>query len=359
MRFLFIVQGEGRGHLSQALSLQQILSCNGHEVCAAMIGCGRFREIPEFFARRIGAPVCTFRSPTFRLDSKNKGICIFGSFWENILRIPNYVNSLKTIKRFVNYYRPDVIVNFYEPLAAVYTVLHRPRTKSVCIAHQYLMLHPDFEFPKRKWIARAALLFYTWVTSWGTDKRLALSYRKMPDLPQKKLFVVPPLLRSELRQLTTRTQNFILVYVLNDGYANDIANWHSRFADVEILGFWDRKEASAITRLDKKLVFRKLDDVAFLNAMSRCRGFVSTAGFESICEAMYLDKPVYMIPVRHQFEQHCNAVDAHQAGAGIWGFEIDLSGFLEYIPKHRGDPDQFRNWVHMADPIFANLLKAK
>ena len=33
MKILFIIQGEGRGHLTQALSLRQKLMAEGHEVC--------------------------------------------------------------------------------------------------------------------------------------------------------------------------------------------------------------------------------------------------------------------------------------------------------------------------------------
>ena len=32
MKFLFIVQGEGRGHLTQAITLESILRRSGHEV---------------------------------------------------------------------------------------------------------------------------------------------------------------------------------------------------------------------------------------------------------------------------------------------------------------------------------------
>lgn len=32
MKFLFIVQGEGRGHLTQAITLEEMLLRNGHEV---------------------------------------------------------------------------------------------------------------------------------------------------------------------------------------------------------------------------------------------------------------------------------------------------------------------------------------
>ena len=356
MRFLFIVQGEGRGHMTQAISLYQILSRQSHEVCAVMVGRSRSREIPEFFVKRIVAPVSTFSSPNFRLDSKRRGISVFGTFLENFARLPAFARSLLTLRRAVHHHRPDIIVNFYEPLTAIYVALGRPKTKMVCIAHQYLTLHPEFVFPKGRQIARWALLFYTWLTSWGADKRLALSFREMPSLPQHRLAVMPPLLRAEIRELTPTSEHFILASVLNDGYANDLAAWHSRYPEVEILGFWDRKGVPEVTCLRDKLVFRQLDDAAFLDAMSRCRGLVCTAGFESICEAMYLGKPVYMIPAKHQIEQHCNAIDAYRAGAGLWSFDLDLARFLKYIPGHRGEPKRFREWVRSAEWVYTDLL---
>ena len=91
--------------------------------------------------------------------------------------------------------------------------------------------------------------------------------------------------------------------------------------------------------------------------MSRCRVLVSTAGFESICEAMYLGKPVYMMPTKHQIEQRCNAVDASRAGAGIWGDDFNLDGFLDYIPRHRADREGFREWVHSAETVFVKILE--
>lgn len=63
------------------------------------------------------------------------------------------------------------------------------------------------------------------------------------------------------------------------------------------------------------LSFHQIDDVKFLNRMAGCRAYASTAGFESICEAMYLGKPVLMVPAH--IEQDCNAYDAYRSGAGI------------------------------------------
>ena len=50
--------------------------------------------------------------------------------------------------------------------------------------------------------------------------------------------------------------------------------------------------------------------------MADCSAMASTAGFESVCEAMCLGKPVMMVPVEGHFEQYCNARDAPSGCSG-------------------------------------------
>ena len=38
MKILFIIQGEGRGHLTQALSLRQKLTDEGHQIVGVLVG---------------------------------------------------------------------------------------------------------------------------------------------------------------------------------------------------------------------------------------------------------------------------------------------------------------------------------
>ena len=48
MKFLFIVQGEGRGHLTQAITLEEMLLRNGHEVVEVLVGESSSRILPGF-----------------------------------------------------------------------------------------------------------------------------------------------------------------------------------------------------------------------------------------------------------------------------------------------------------------------
>ncbi|MDR0541742.1 MAG: glycosyltransferase, partial [Dysgonamonadaceae bacterium] len=65
MKFLFVVQGEGRGHLTQAITLRNMLAKNGHEVVSVLVGKNNLRELPAFFFENIQAPVFRFDSPNF------------------------------------------------------------------------------------------------------------------------------------------------------------------------------------------------------------------------------------------------------------------------------------------------------
>lgn len=94
MKFLFIVQGEGRGHLTQAITLEEMLLRNGHEVVEVLVGESSSRILPGFFNRNIQAPVKRFISPNFLPAADNKRANLKKSFTYNLLRIPEYFRSM-------------------------------------------------------------------------------------------------------------------------------------------------------------------------------------------------------------------------------------------------------------------------
>ena len=48
---------------------------------------------------------------------------------------------------------------------------------------------------------------------------------------------------------------------------------------------------------------------------------------------MFLGKPILMVPVKGQYEQRCNALDAEMAGAGMASDTFDLSVLEEYMRR--------------------------
>ena len=116
MKILFIIQGEGRGHLTQALSLRQKLMAEGHEIVGVLVGKSPARRLPDFFLNKIQSPVYPFESPNFLPTAKNKQVSLMRSVLYNVLRLHKYMGSIRYIDRMIRQTDADVVVNFYELL---------------------------------------------------------------------------------------------------------------------------------------------------------------------------------------------------------------------------------------------------
>ena len=101
MRYVFIVQGEGRGHLTQAISMERLLRENGHEVAAVLVGKSPARRLPAFFERTIQAPVEMFESFNFVPSASNRKASSLKTGLYNVLHIAGFVPSIRFISRRV------------------------------------------------------------------------------------------------------------------------------------------------------------------------------------------------------------------------------------------------------------------
>jgi uncharacterized protein (TIGR00661 family) len=236
--------------------------------------------------------------------------------------------------------------------------MKKPANKLICIAHQYIYFHHDFEFPEGRSLDKMAIKFYTRLTTAKNAKNLALSFYQI-HTQNKDVIIVPPLLRQEVFDLKTTTENFYLVYLVNNGYFEDIIEWHFLNPGIELHCFIDQAEKlkQNYSYDKKKLFIHELNDKLFLEMMSNAKGLASTAGFESVCEAMYLGKPVMMVPVEGHYEQFCNSRDAQKAGAGIFSDKFDITKLSNFTFKQ--DNIWFKNWVSLAKKkIYDEIISA-
>ncbi len=353
MKYLFIVQGEGRGHLTQAMTLENMLVSHGHQVVGMLVGKSKARVIPEFFTRGVKAPIHQFMSVNFLPSAKNRRADMGKSILYNLVTMPKYQKSMQFLKNAIKDSGADVVVNFYELLTGLTYLLYNIRVPQICIGHQYLFLHKDFGMTHN---ARASVLnFYSRMTSIGASRHLALSFRRMPDDAGHNIRVVPPLIRREVLDTVPHKGEYIHGYMLNAGFASDVMKWHHHHPEIELRFFWDKWSEGPVKRYDDTLTFYTLDDREFLNQMAGCRAYASTAGFESICEAAYLGKPILMVP--SHVEQECNAYDATRCGIGISAKEFDLSALLSFAEGFVPDA-AFPDWARSAEDMILNELES-
>ena len=347
------MQGEGRGHLTQALTLRNTLEKNGHEVVSVLVGCSATRNIPDFFVQKFDNNIERFMSPNFLPAPKGKNSFLLASILYNILLIPSYIKSIIHINNSIKKHKPDVVVNFYELLCGLCYGIFQPKAKMVSIAHQYYFLTKNFNYKGKKKFEFSMLKLFTRFTAINASKILALSFRNESTNDDDLIQIVPPLLRKEVLNISTKNGNYIHGYLLNVGFAESLRKWSENNPQQKLHFFWDKSDVTDSYMLSNSLCMHKLDDKRFLKYMAGSMAYATTGGFESVCEAMYMQKPVLMVPAH--IEQECNVMDATQSGAGVGANNFDLSQLIEYIPNYQPDLN-FNAWCKSAESVYVYEL---
>ena len=322
---------------------------------AVVAGTNQTRSLPSFFEQAFAVPVRPIVSPGFSLK-QHRSISLVATF-ANILRnLPAYRRSLKTLRQAIAETQPDLIINFLEPLMGVYNLLHPHSVPVLVVGHQYMLEHPDFIREKKFKSQQLGMKLYITVTGIRSS-RLALSFYQAPDLPRRKMFVSPPILRRQLFDLHADfSGGHLLVYLLNHGYAPEIIQWHKKNLDVPVHCFYDKPDAPAEENYDATLTFHKIHGEKFLRLMANARGVACTAGFESVSEGAYLGKPLLLIPVENHLEQYLNALDAERTGLGMHDSSFHLSRLMD--PPKKEVTEKFRDWVSQSEAIAMRAVEA-
>ena len=344
MRYLILVKGDGRGHLTQALSLTQLLISRGHHVAAIVVGAPADALLPEFIVKKSPVPVIRLDSPNLKLNAKADRIDWLKTIWSGLLDTPQTLASLRRLRALIAKHRPDAILNLFEPLVALNALTHR-MPPIVNVGHQYIMLHPQFEFPSGRAVERAMIAGYTATLRPRGSKSLALSFYDMAPDVNRAIYAVPPLLRREVFERTATTGDHLLVYMVYHGISEQVKAFNGAHPEVRIHAFWSKKDVPAELKVSDTLTFHQINDVLFLDLLASARGVATTAGFETVCEAFYYRKPAILLPMPGQYEQYVNAADAERVGAGRAVSALDPAALEAFVPDYRPQHDTYLKWL--------------
>ncbi len=338
--------------MTQSLAVYRNLSRWKHELVGVAAGRHDDRSLPAYFVDGFNVPVTLLDSPGF-VFHESRAINLPATLGATLRRMPRYRASMARLRALVRDTRADLVVNFFEPLTGLVQLIDPLPVPVLAVAHQHMIEHPAYVKRPGGAIDRMGLALFARLVS-ARSWKLALSLSPADDLPARRLMVGPPLLRPELFELTPSPGDYVLVYLVNHGYSDDIRAWHHVHPDIPLHCFYDRPDAPAEEVVDRTLTFHRLDGTKFLQLMAGCRAVVSTAGFESVCEAAWLGKPVLVVPVQNHAEQMLNALDVVEAGLGIFDNQFRLDRLAE-LPA-RLDNTRFREWTRRSDEVLERAL---
>lgn len=304
MRILYAVHGYGRGHATRTLAVLPELA--RRYTVLALAGGDAYSAIwPDFPVVRIPTMRLAYVRGSGHVSSWQTLRYNLPALFDLVCRGPVF----ETVREIVREFGPDVIISDAEVWS--HRVAKDLKIPRIGFDHIGFMTYCK---PKVEWFDRPAAWFtaecYRWLM--GQPDRVIVSsfYPLRPRRPDFR--IVGPLLRQSVREMAPRRGDHLLAY-FNQGKDQ------LRPAILEALagaGLPVHVYGSDRQGQEGPLTFLPLSNLPFLEDLASCRAVISTAGNQLIGEALYLGKPVCVMP-EACVEQRLNAAAVERLGIGI------------------------------------------
>jgi uncharacterized protein (TIGR00661 family) len=333
-RIFYGVQATGRGHLSRFRVASQILEEAGHSVFGYASG----QDLPDY-----ATGISHFeKGPTFFV--RNNRIDPFASLAHNVASLPSYYGSLKQLKSQLLREKFDAAIVDFEPISArALQAVDIPVTlfdnQTMC-----LLSLPELQSVSKEisMLRRFVKLYYGPAF---LKARKVLTYSLIPAQPSwENQIVVPPCVRTEVATLNVSHGDHILFYSSIGSIPTELIAFAERHREVEVRAYV-AVPPKVQGMLPGNILLPNRNSASFLNDFASCRLYISGAGFESIAEAISLNKPLLAIPIGGQWEQRVNATIINEFNIGMTAPDLTLN-LLETAYESQRQPDQeVRDWV--------------
>lgn len=343
MNVSFLIQGEGNGHLSQALKFKELLKKTKHNLTSVIVSGDR--NLPNFFVDEIGCDI--FRINSFQFSkSKNGNIKIFKTLFNNLINFKSIKKDLKYLDFLFKHTNTELVINFYEPIMGLYNVGNFTNIKTISVANQFIINHPDYKVRNNDIFGLLSFKILNYIVSFNSFIKLTFSIDELND--HKNIKIIPPFIKSDLFHKKILYKNFYLVYLMGDTNLNSVLDYANNNKDLKFEIFTDNLKPNT-----SNVTFNKLDKKKFNEKLLACSGIISSAGFQTLCESVYLKKPIYLIPIKNQFEQKCNAIFSNNNKLALNSYKNKISDLKNFKCEKN---DQYIIWFQKLDSKILKIL---
>jgi uncharacterized protein (TIGR00661 family) len=213
----------------------------------------------------------------------------------------------------------DLIISDFEPISAYAAKLRG--IKSLSLSHHAAFLSEDTPRPNK--VDRMA----EWILkNYAPCKyNIGFHFKRYDD------FILPPHIRSVIRDNKDKTErnNYILVY-LSAYHTGQLTYTFSRFPQYQFVIFSPEIHKPSI--FSNNIELKPANSTEFIYALLNCNGVITGGGFETVAEALYLNKRVLTIPIKGQYEQECNTTASSGIHNGYKG-TLDPNDLLWFLNR--------------------------
>lgn len=308
MKILYAIQGTGNGHVSRARDIIPALQ-KKHTVDILISGSQADVELPY--------PIAYTCKGLGFIFGKSGGIDIVETFKKN---------SLKTFFAEINELpveNYDLVINDFEPVSA--WACFQKNIPCIALSHQAAVLNKNVPQPKKLDPMGKAIL-----------KRYAPStVRYGFHFKAYDANIFTPVIRQQIRQQPIKNKGHYTVYLpaYDDKRILKVLR-KCKGTEWQVFSKHNKKPYK-----EKNISIEPISNEAFVKSMSTSAGVLCGAGFETPAEALFMKKKLLVIPMKGQYEQHCNAAALK---------EMDVPVLKSFKLKHI---EKIKSWVEKSSVI--------
>ncbi|ALI99163.1 glycosyltransferase family protein [Rufibacter tibetensis] len=286
MKVLYAIQGTGNGHLARALEIVPILK-RKCQLDILVSGCQADLVLP------------------FKVKYKCHGLSfVFGKkggvdFVKTFSQLETRAFYDQARKLPVEEY--DLVISDFEPISA--WACYFKEKPCLALSHQSAVMDPAAPHPiKEDRLGKLILQNYAPATA-----HYGFHFQRFSPT------TFTPVIRSQVREIQPTNQGHYTVYL--PAYADELLlKKLSKFPDVN----WEVFSKHNQTPLRQgNIEIKPINNEAFIQSMASSTGVLCGAGFETPAEALYLQKKLLVVPMKRQYEQHCNATALASMGVPV------------------------------------------
>jgi len=286
MKILYAIQGTGNGHLSRSMDIVPILQKKG-EVDILVSGVQGDLTLPF--------PVkYQFKGLSF-IFGKSGGVDMYNTFVK--LKSKRLYNEIKQLP--IEEY--DLVINDFEPVSA--WACYAANKPCISLSHQAAVISSASPKPSKfDPIGQMVLRYYA-----PTTDQFGFHFERYG----KNIFT--PVIRQQIRSAQIADFGHYTVYL--PAYDDErILKSLLRFEDVQWQVFSKHNTKPIV---EKNVSILPIQNELFVKSMATSTGVICGAGFETPAEALFMGKKLLVIPMKGQYEQHCNAAALKQLGVPV------------------------------------------
>lgn len=286
MKILYAIQGTGNGHICRAQDIVPILQKKG-EVDVLISGTQSDIDLPFPVKYR-------YEGLSF-IFGKKGGVDLLETYKKS--RLKRLFKEIKSLP--VEEY--DLVISDFEPVSS--WACYMKNKACIALSHQAAVMDKKSPRPNKiDPVGKTVLKGYA-----PSSVRYGFHFKSYSEN------IFTPVIRKIVREAAAGNKGHYTVYLpaYND---RRIIKILSECKDIK----WEvfSKHFKQPLSIKNVQVF-PINNEEFIRSMAASEGVLCGAGFETPAEALFLNKKLMVIPMKNQFEQHCNAEALKQMGVPV------------------------------------------